>query len=74
VHVNVRSVGVGRVRVCMLCTCVSEYHRDDGEGVVLEELTRLSYTRRFISLSVDSQRMGDVPRTNGTVYMCDRVG
>jgi hypothetical protein len=28
VHVNVRSVGVGRVGVCMLCTCVSE----DGVG------------------------------------------
>ena len=55
-HVNERNTGVGRVRVCMLCVCVSEYHRDDGEGVVLEGLARLSYTRRYISLTVDSSR------------------
>jgi hypothetical protein len=31
VHVNVRSVGVGRVGVCMMCECVSE------EGGVRDE-------------------------------------
>ena len=55
-HVNVGNVGVGRVKVCILCACVSEYHRDDGEGVGLEELARLSYTRRYISLAADSAR------------------
>ncbi len=45
---------MGRVRVCMLCVCVREYHRDDGEGEDLEEIPRLSYTRRYISLVVDS--------------------
>ena len=39
-----------------LCVCESEYHRDDGEGADLEELDRLSYTRRCISLVADSVR------------------
>ena len=47
-HVNVRSVGVGRVGVCMLCTCVSE-EGGDGESVDSEELSLLSYTRRYVS-------------------------
>ena len=50
---NVRSVGVGRVGVCMLCACVSEYHRD-GEGAGLQELSLPSYTRKYISLTVES--------------------
>ncbi len=45
-QVKVRSVGVGGVGVCMLCASVREYHRDNGEGVDLEEVARLSYTRR----------------------------
>jgi hypothetical protein len=31
VYVNVRSVGVGRVGVCMMCVCDSE-ERDHGVG------------------------------------------
>ncbi len=38
--------GVGRV----LCVCVSEY-RTDEEGVDLEDLFRMSYTRKYISLA-----------------------
>ena len=34
-----------------LYTCVIEEHRD-GDGVVLQELSRLSYTRGYISLSL----------------------
>jgi hypothetical protein len=33
-----------------LCECVSEYHRDDGEGEGLEEQVRLSYASRYSSL------------------------
>ena len=55
--VNVRNVDVGRVRVCMLCACVNKYHRDDGEGVDLEQLARLSYTRRYSTLVVESVRV-----------------
>ncbi len=45
---------LGGVRYPMdLCACVSEYHRDDGEGSGLEELDRLSYTLRYISLVAD---------------------
>ncbi len=39
----------------VFCACVSEYHRD-GEGVDWLELSRLSYTRRYISLVVESVR------------------
>ena len=55
-NVHVRSVDVGRVRVCMFCPCVNEYHRNDGEGVGLEDLVRLSYTGRYISLTVELAR------------------
>jgi hypothetical protein len=41
-HVNVRSVGVGRVGVCILCTCVSE-EGGDGESAGSETLSLLSY-------------------------------
>jgi hypothetical protein len=55
VYVIVRTVDVGRV----LCTCVNEWYRD-WEGVVLEDLARLSYivchTREHISLTTDSAR------------------
>ncbi len=44
---NVRSVGVGRVGVCMLCTCVSE-EGWDGESVASEALSLLSYTLRYV--------------------------
>jgi hypothetical protein len=50
VYVNVRSVGVGRVGVCMLCTCVSE--EGGGEkSAVSEPLSLLSYTLRYVSLA-----------------------
>ena len=39
----VRSVGVGRVWDCMMCTCVSE-EGDDGEGAGSEAASLLSYT------------------------------
>ena len=49
-HVNVRNVGVGRVGVCMLCTCVSE--EGGGEkSADSESLSLLSYTLRFVSLA-----------------------
>ena len=43
-HVNVRSVGVGRVGVCILCTCVSE-EGGDGEGPGSEAPSLRSYTK-----------------------------
>ena len=52
---------------------------DDGEGAGLEELARMSYTRRYISLAADSsrgwgsQRLGDVAITMRPVCMCERV-
>ena len=56
-HVKVRIVDVGGVEVCMLCGSVSEYHGDNGEGVVFPEPVRLSYTRRYISLAAESARV-----------------
>ena len=47
-----------------LCPCVIKYHRDDGEGSTLQELDRLSYTRRYIILVVESD--SQVP--NWVVY------
>ncbi len=38
-----------------VCMC-DQVHRDDGKGVDLEVLPRLSYTRRYISLAVESVR------------------
>ena len=49
-HVNVRSVGVGRVWDCVLCTCVSKEGRD-GESAGSKALSLLSYTRRYVSLA-----------------------
>ena len=49
-------MGVGRVEVvCMLCACVSEEH-GNGEGKDLKELSRLSDSRRYISLAADSAK------------------
>jgi hypothetical protein len=64
---------VGRV----VCVCVSEYHTD-GEGADFQELfqvSRLSYTRRYISLATDSGRGWGVAVaiTNGPVCMCELV-
>ncbi len=53
--VNVRSVGVGRVGVCMLCTYVIEVG-GDGEGTDSAVSSLLSYTLRYISLAVESAR------------------
>ena len=47
---NVRIVGVERVWDCMLCTYVNE-EGGDGERVVSEELSQLSYTLRYVSLT-----------------------
>jgi hypothetical protein len=55
VDVKVTSVDVGGGG-CILCESVNEYHRDTGEGVGLEDLARRSYTRRYISLTVESTR------------------
>ncbi len=65
-HVIVRSVVVvGRV----MCACVSEWHRV-GEGAGLQDLSRLSYTRKYISLGRFSQRLGvAVVITNGPLCM-----
>ena len=42
-----------------LCACVSEYHRDV-EGEVFQELSQVSYTRKYISLTTHSTRvLGD---------------
>ncbi len=49
-YVNVRSVGVGRVGVCMMCTYVNE-EGGDGEGADSEDLSLLSYTLRYVSLA-----------------------
>ena len=49
-NVNVRSVGVGRVGVCMLCTSVTE-EGGDGEGAGSETSSLLSYTLRYVSLT-----------------------
>ena len=49
-HVNVRSVGVERVRVCMLCTCVNAAG-GGRESSGSETLSLMSYTLRYISLS-----------------------
>jgi hypothetical protein len=62
---KVRSVDVGRVWDCMLCTCVTEPSETtpspsqltdtevgwDGEGVVSEGTSLLSYTLRYVSLT-----------------------
>ena len=47
---KVRSVSVGRVWDCMLCTSVSE-QGGDGEGVGSEASSLLSYTLRYVSLA-----------------------
>ena len=47
---KVRSVGVRRVWDCMLCACVSE-EVGDGEGVVSETPSLMSYILRYISLT-----------------------
>ena len=48
-NVNVRSVGVERVGVCMLCTCVGK--EGGGEkSADSESLSLLSYTLRYVSL------------------------
>jgi hypothetical protein len=46
----VRSVGVGRVWDCMMCTYVSE-EGGDREGVDSEAPSLLSYTLRYVSLA-----------------------
>jgi hypothetical protein len=53
---KVRSVDVGRVWDCMLCTCVSE-EGGDGEGEISEAPSLLSYTLRYVSLA----ELGHVP-------------
>ena len=47
---KVRSVGVGRVWDCMLCTCVSE-EGGDGEGESSEAPSLLSCTLFYVSLA-----------------------
>jgi len=47
---HVRSVGVGRVWDCILCTCVNE-EGGDGEGESSEVPSLLSYTLRYVSLA-----------------------
>jgi hypothetical protein len=47
---KVRSVGVGRVWDCILCTCVSE-EGWDGKGAGSEATSLMSYTLRYVSLS-----------------------
>ena len=46
---NVRSVGVGRVGICILCTFVREEGRDE-KSEDSESLSLLSYTLRYVSL------------------------
>ena len=47
---KVRTVCVGRVWDCMMCTCVSE-DGGDGEGADSEAPSLLSYTLRYVSLA-----------------------
>ena len=46
-HVNVRSVGVGRVGVCMLCTYVNEEGGGE-QSTDSETLSLLTYTLRYV--------------------------
>ncbi len=52
-HVNVRRVGVGRVGVGMLCTCVSEEGGGEksSKSAGSDDLSLLSYTLRYVSLT-----------------------
>ncbi len=63
---NVRIVGVERVWDCMLCTYVNE-EGGDGERVVSEELSQLSYTLRYVSLT-DLGRLCQVGLITWTGY------
>ena len=56
--------------VCNSCACVSEYHRNDGEGAELQELVRLSYTRRYISLARESARVWGLLRSPMELCVC----
>jgi hypothetical protein len=49
-YVNVRNVDVGRVEVCMLCTCLSEEGERE-KSVGSEESSLLSNTLRYVSLT-----------------------
>ncbi len=48
---KVRSVGVGRVWDCMLCTVIRERGGWDGVGERSETPSLLSYTLRYVSLA-----------------------
>jgi hypothetical protein len=49
-YMKVRSVVVGRVWDCMMCTCVSE-KGGDGDGESSDAPSLLSYTLRYVSLT-----------------------
>ena len=67
-YVNVRSVGVGRVRVCTLCTSVSE-EGGDGEGAVEDEVVYYQSKKRELNRRLiyecrcDEKRKTDVGLT-----------
>ena len=71
-YANVRNVVVGRVWDCMMCTCVNE-EEGDGESVVSETLSLLSYTLRYVSLSrgLRQTMSGWVVITDTPVYKCE---
>ncbi len=69
-HVNVRSVDVGRVWDCMMCTCVSE-EGGDGESEVSEALSLLSCTRGYVSLVCSRTRQTMPASLPGWVVITD---
>ena len=68
-HVNVRSVGVGRVGVCMLCACDSE-EREHGMGAGVNA-TMLSQTLAVISLAESAARAFRLRKKPMNLCACD---
>jgi hypothetical protein len=69
VHVNVRSVGVGRVEVCMLCACDSE-EREHGVGTGVNA-TMLLERIGIISLAESAARAFQLRGKPMNLCACD---
>ena len=59
-HVNVRSGGVGRVGVCMLCVCDSEECEEVGAGVTAQKRKAKKFRPSLPDLGADD--LGDEER------------
>ena len=68
-YVNVRSVGVGRVGVCMLCACDNE-EREHGMGSGVNA-TMLSQTLAVISLAESAARAFRLRKKPMNLCACD---